>query len=60
MQAYKGGYDCILLSLSEQLSGSYNSAVLGKSYLRRRIRTRRSISLILGLPRWERHRLLTK
>lgn len=32
MQAYEGGYDCIfVVTLSEQLSGSYNSAVLGKN-----------------------------
>lgn len=30
-QAYEGGYDCVFaVTLSEQLSGSYNSAVLGK------------------------------
>lgn len=32
MQAYEGGYDCVfVVTLSEQLSGSYNSAVLGKN-----------------------------
>lgn len=31
MESYKGGYDCVfVVTLSEQLSGSYNSAVLGK------------------------------
>ncbi len=31
MQAYQGEYDCIfVVTLSEQLSGSYNSAVLGR------------------------------
>lgn len=30
-EAYEGGYDCVfVVTLSEQLSGSYNSAVLGK------------------------------
>lgn len=30
-EAYEGGYDCVfVITLSEQLSGSYNSAVLGK------------------------------
>lgn len=34
MQAYEGGYDCVFaVTLSEQLSGSYNSAVLGKNLL---------------------------
>lgn len=31
-EAYEGGYDCVfVVTLSEQLSGSYNSAVLGKN-----------------------------
>lgn len=31
MQSYKGDYDCVfVITLSEQLSGSYNSAFLGK------------------------------
>ncbi|MBO5279059.1 MAG: DegV family protein [Lachnospiraceae bacterium] len=32
MKSYEGGYDCVfVVTLSEQLSGSYNSAVLGKN-----------------------------
>lgn len=32
MHSYEGGYDCVfVVTLSEQLSGSYNSAVLGKN-----------------------------
>ena len=31
MKSYEGGYDCVfVVTLSDQLSGSYNSAVLGK------------------------------
>lgn len=34
MKSYEGGYDCVfVVTLSEQLSGSYNSAVLGKNLL---------------------------
>lgn len=39
-QAYEGGYDCVfVVTLSEQLSGSYNSAVLGKNLFKEKNNT---------------------
>lgn len=51
MKSYEGDADHVyVVTLSGKLSGSYNSAELGKIYLRRNIRARRRFMYSIPVP----------